>query len=259
MNTVISRVILCVAFAKTLLLCFVSSIAQSAFAQVPENAYATSSTGSWTCKYGFKRTGDECRKIEIPTNARLNHSGSDWVCNYGFERKGSKCQEVIVPENARLSHTGSWWLCNPGFRKTGNTCEQIPIPENGRLNTSGTDWVCNSGFKKSAGQCEKVQIPQNAELTYTGNSWRCKRNFIKRDLQCITVGEATDDEIRREVIAQSIASYPGNCPCPYFSDSAGRSCGGRSAYSRAGGHSPLCYPNDVSQQAVSNYRRTHSN
>jgi hypothetical protein len=258
-KTITSYFLSCVFKINVRLLCALCFVTSPLFAQVPENAHATSSTGSWTCNHGFKRVGNECRKIEIPTNARLNHSGSDWVCDYGFERYGGKCAKVIVPENARLSHSGSWWLCNPGFRKTGNTCEQIPIPENGRLNTSGTDWVCNSGFKKSAGRCDKVQVPQNAELTYAGNSWRCKRNFIKRDLQCITVGEATDDEIRREVIAQSIASYPGNCPCPYFSDSAGRSCGGRSAYSRPGGHSPLCYPNDVSQQAVSNFRRTNSN
>lgn len=50
---------------------------------------------------------------------------------------------------------------------------------------------------------------------------------------------ATQAEINR-----SIASYKGSCPCPYSVDRAGRKCGRRSAYSRAGGARPLCYPSD---------------
>lgn len=37
------------------------------------------------------------------------------------------------------------------------------------------------------------------------------------------------------------ASRSGSCDCPYDTDSAGRSCGSRSAYSRPGGASPICY------------------
>lgn len=37
------------------------------------------------------------------------------------------------------------------------------------------------------------------------------------------------------------ASRSGSCECPYDRDSAGRSCGARSAYSRPGGSSPICY------------------
>lgn len=33
----------------------------------------------------------------------------------------------------------------------------------------------------------------------------------------------------------------GSCQCPYDLDSRGRECGGRSAYSRPGGSSPVCY------------------
>jgi hypothetical protein len=46
-------------------------------------------------------------------------------------------------------------------------------------------------------------------------------------------------------IKASRATYSGKCPCPYDRDSAGRLCGKRSAYSRAGGASALCYPSDV--------------
>lgn len=37
------------------------------------------------------------------------------------------------------------------------------------------------------------------------------------------------------------APSSGRCDCPYHTDSAGRRCGARSAYSRPGGRSPRCY------------------
>lgn len=40
------------------------------------------------------------------------------------------------------------------------------------------------------------------------------------------------------------ASVSGSCDCPYDTDSRGRSCGKRSAYSRPGGRSPICYVRD---------------
>ena len=36
--------------------------------------------------------------------------------------------------------------------------------------------------------------------------------------------------------------YSGNCACPNDIDSAGRRCGGRSSYSRAGGYNAVCTP-----------------
>src|SRR5262245_10417814 len=65
----------------------------------------------------------------------------------------------------------------------------------------------------------------------------------------------TDAQIKQEIIAASIASYSGSCPCPYNKDRAGRSCGRRSAYSRPGGAAPLCYEKDVSQKLVDDYRK----
>jgi hypothetical protein len=68
---------------------------------------------------------------------------------------------------------------------------------------------------------------------------------------------ATDEEIRKAMIEESIAAYPGRCPCPYHSARNGSACGGRSAYSRPGGRAPLCYPKDISEDMVRQYRRTH--
>ena len=66
--------------------------------------------------------------------------------------------------------------------------------------------------------------------------------------------QPTDQQIRQTLIQQSIMSYPGNCPCPYNRASNGSRCGGRSAYSRAGGYSPLCYDRDVTDEMVRRYR-----
>ena len=67
--------------------------------------------------------------------------------------------------------------------------------------------------------------------------------------------QKSDAQIRRDIVRQSIAAYPGNCPCPYNTDRAGRRCGGRSAYSRPGGHAPKCYPSDVTAAEVAAARR----
>ena len=65
----------------------------------------------------------------------------------------------------------------------------------------------------------------------------------------------SDQAIKKRIIAESIASYPGNCPCPYNTARNGSQCGRRSAYSRAGGYAPLCFPSDVSKSHVQSYRQ----
>ena len=65
----------------------------------------------------------------------------------------------------------------------------------------------------------------------------------------------TDDQVRQAIIAESIRSYPGRCPCPYNSASNGSRCGKRSAWSKPGGYAPICYPNEVSKEMVDRYRK----
>jgi hypothetical protein len=45
------------------------------------------------------------------------------------------------------------------------------------------------------------------------------------------------------------------CACPDDTMRNGRACGGRSAYSRPGGASPLCYPADVPAAMIESYRQ----
>ena len=64
----------------------------------------------------------------------------------------------------------------------------------------------------------------------------------------------SDEDIKEKIIRDSIASYPGRCPCPYNTDRAGRECGARSAWSKPGGRAPVCYPDDVSDEMVRRYK-----
>lgn len=73
-----------------------------------------------------------------------------------------------------------------------------------------------------------------------------------------TAKQISPSEIKKIIISDSIESYPGNCPCPYNTDRAGRRCGKRSAYSRAGGYSPMCYDSDISDEMVESYRKEHA-
>ena len=65
----------------------------------------------------------------------------------------------------------------------------------------------------------------------------------------------SDDQIKQQIIQESISSYSGRCPCPYNVAKNGSQCGGRSAYSRPGGASPICYPEDISLRMVQDYRK----
>ena len=64
----------------------------------------------------------------------------------------------------------------------------------------------------------------------------------------------SDAAVRQKIVRASIAEYSGNCPCPYNTDRAGRSCGRRSAYSRPGGYAPKCFAGDVTAAEVKAYR-----
>ena len=68
-------------------------------------------------------------------------------------------------------------------------------------------------------------------------------------------GNLSDEQIKQQIIHQSISSYPGNCPCPYNVARNGSSCGRRSAYSKPGRYDPICYPKDVTIGMIQQYKR----
>jgi hypothetical protein len=70
----------------------------------------------------------------------------------------------------------------------------------------------------------------------------------------------SDAQVREAIIHESIARYQATghpCACPENFARNGSRCGARSAYSRPGGAAPLCYPQDVSDGMVADWRRSH--
>jgi hypothetical protein len=70
----------------------------------------------------------------------------------------------------------------------------------------------------------------------------------------------SDAQVRQAIIQDSIARYQATghpCACPYNLARNGSRCGGRSANSRPGGASPLCYPQEVRDGMVADWRRAH--
>jgi hypothetical protein len=67
----------------------------------------------------------------------------------------------------------------------------------------------------------------------------------------------TDDAIAKLIIQESIAQYSGQCACPYGQMKNGKACKGRSAYSKPGGKSPVCYGSDVTADMIKQWRNTH--
>jgi hypothetical protein len=69
----------------------------------------------------------------------------------------------------------------------------------------------------------------------------------------------TDAAIVALIVAASIAAYKAlgrPCACPNDTMRNGRRCGGNSAWARAGGYKPLCFPTDVTAAMIATYRAT---
>jgi hypothetical protein len=90
----------------------------------------------------------------------------------------------------------------------------------------------------------KVRLPEEEPL---GNDAR------RNDEAALTAAA-----IAAMIVQASRAQYYASgrpCACPDDTMRNGRACGGRSAYSRPGGASPLCYPSDVTTAMIESYRQ----
>jgi hypothetical protein len=67
----------------------------------------------------------------------------------------------------------------------------------------------------------------------------------------------SNKQIKRKIINESIENYYGNCPCPYNTAKNGSKCGKRSAWSRAGGESPICYDSEISAEMIKEWKLEH--
>lgn len=98
--------------------------------------------------------------------------------------------------------------------------------------------------------------PDSSGVSSVVDPAACGRGGLSSDGRCVGAGGASNDEVRKKIIAESLRDYPGPCPCPEYLDHAGHRCGRRSAWSRPGGYAPKCYPSDVSDQDVADFRRS---
>ena len=71
-------------------------------------------------------------------------------------------------------------------------------------------------------------------------------------IACSAAHAQSDAQVKQSIIRDSIASYPGPCPCPY----SGSTCQGHSAYENPASQSIYCYTKDVPADMVSTYRVT---
>ncbi|HHT5679347.1 hypothetical protein [Raoultella planticola] len=67
--------------------------------------------------------------------------------------------------------------------------------------------------------------------------------------------QLSDDQVKQRIIDDSIASYPGTCACPFNTARNGSSCGRRSAWSKAGGASPICYKKEISKAMIKEWHQ----
>ena len=70
----------------------------------------------------------------------------------------------------------------------------------------------------------------------------------------------TEAQIREKIVQESVSAYMATgrpCACPYNLMRNGAACGGRSAYSKPGGAAPLCYPKDVGDGMIADWKRKH--
>jgi len=115
-------------------------------------------------------------------------------------------------------------------------------------------------FEENASGWSKVSTPDGRFDGWMASRYLASAKPNAPSLEAPTprrsVSVPTSREItiaRNAIIRQSIAAYPGSCPCPFNTDRAGRRCGKRSAWSRPGGYSPICYDSDVSEARLNTY------
>jgi hypothetical protein len=67
--------------------------------------------------------------------------------------------------------------------------------------------------------------------------------------------ELSDDRLRERIMLDSVAPYHGSCACSYQTRPNGGTCRGHIHPLR--GHKPLCYPRDVTDAMLLDWRREH--
>ncbi len=114
---------------------------------------------------------------------------------------------------------------------------------------------------------EATHQPTQMRLMHVGKMiWRTGTPLLIVALSgCASVSRPAYCDATAENIRYEINRYPDwdvawmgialtwvglECPCPDGTDSEGKKCGARSAYSKSGGSSPLCYPEEIPRNRI---------
>ena len=141
----------------------------------------------------------------------------------------------IVPAVALLL-TG----CTSSFDNAGTPAPIYTQAPRQEAPTPVESYQRNASTTPAQKDIEVADLPALESETYTV----VPPNYNSGSLES-TTQSAIQNTDAATLIQRSRSNYSGNCACPYDTDRAGRSCGKRSAYSRAGGASVLCYASDV--------------
>lgn len=113
--------------------------------------------------------------------------------------------------------------------------------------------VVYTQFLRSCPQTQDLLLQAEAEARQQRRNFWNQDNPVmpwdyRRGNRSSTAPEATPEPPKATAtspeakdLTPSRAPVQGSCECPYDTDSAGRSCGGRSAHSRSGGSEGSCY------------------
>ncbi len=200
----------------------------------------------------------------------------DYLVRAGWARdwpRYSGGRYAAAEADARAARLGIWGMTCPanlwGDRDYSTGAASPDLRPQSRLGERAFVTASSLNVRAGAGAEHEIigRLPRGSEVTIeeragawarlastetSGGGW-VSADFIGSEPPP-AAASISDSQIRRLLMQQSLAYYAGSCPCPYNVDRAGRQCGRRSAYSRPGGASPLCYPSDVSDAQIAAYR-----
>ena len=90
------------------------------------NISCNSNSGFWSCKSGYRISGEKCvKKIisqKIPKNSHKD--GSSWTCDTNYYRNNAKTACMNAPANSTSPFSSNEFKCNTGYEKSANSCSK---------------------------------------------------------------------------------------------------------------------------------------
>jgi len=152
------------------------------------NISCNSNSNSWSCKSGYRKSGEKCvKKItsqKIPLNS--HKVGSSWTCNTNFYRNNSKTYCLKIPANSTSSNSSNIFTCNSGYSKKGKGCIKksatLSIPQN--AHEDGDNWTCDKNFYRNNAKTACMDAPANSTSPFSSNEFKCNTGYEKSANSC---------------------------------------------------------------------------